>query len=226
MNLNTQTLPSTDPERRIQCLLVHDEFAAMGRLGVVSSAAAFLAGYDLRLLTVVQAMSQAQAHSIDAWSYFQAKSTKQSLAEVSRDLAPEDKKAIYQGKVDRYEKESARDFALWKAAKPEDEATGAAIVPPGETSTAAGVADAGEPQDGVQPDQHGDECHPAADEPCRGTQRPLPQRPVGTFHRRCEPAGARPASRAATRSSARTPRHPPASPGAPTAGRGAPSPPR
>jgi len=39
------------------------------------------------------------------WNYFQSKSTKQSLAELARDLAPEDKKALYQGKIDRYEKE-------------------------------------------------------------------------------------------------------------------------
>ena len=39
------------------------------------------------------------------WNYFQAKSTKQSLAELARDLAPEDRKLSYQGKVDRYEKE-------------------------------------------------------------------------------------------------------------------------
>ncbi len=39
------------------------------------------------------------------WNYFQSKSTKQSLAELSRDLAADDKKATYQGKVDRYEKE-------------------------------------------------------------------------------------------------------------------------
>jgi len=39
------------------------------------------------------------------WNYFQAKSTKQSLAEVSRDLSPADKQATYQAKVDRYEKE-------------------------------------------------------------------------------------------------------------------------
>ena len=39
------------------------------------------------------------------WNYFQAKSTKQSLAEMSRDLSPEDKKATYQAKVERYEKE-------------------------------------------------------------------------------------------------------------------------
>lgn len=39
------------------------------------------------------------------WNYFQAKSTKQSLAELSRDLAPPDKQANYQAKIERYEKE-------------------------------------------------------------------------------------------------------------------------
>ena len=40
------------------------------------------------------------------WNYFQSKSTKQSLAELARDLTPgEAEKAKYQGKVDRYEKE-------------------------------------------------------------------------------------------------------------------------
>ena len=39
------------------------------------------------------------------WNFFQAKSTKQSLAEFARDLAPEDKRPSYQGKIDRYEKE-------------------------------------------------------------------------------------------------------------------------
>ena len=40
------------------------------------------------------------------WNYFQAKSTKQSLAEVSRDLTPKEaERAKYQAKIDRYEKE-------------------------------------------------------------------------------------------------------------------------
>jgi Na+/glutamate symporter len=39
------------------------------------------------------------------WNYFQSKSTKQSLAEVSRDLSPPEKQALYQTKVERYEKE-------------------------------------------------------------------------------------------------------------------------
>ena len=40
------------------------------------------------------------------WNYFQSKSTKQSLAEVSRDLTVrEEEKTKYQAKIDRYEKE-------------------------------------------------------------------------------------------------------------------------
>ncbi len=39
------------------------------------------------------------------WNFYQAKSTKQALAELARDLAPEAKQVTYQAKVERYEKE-------------------------------------------------------------------------------------------------------------------------
>ena len=61
VSLNTQHLPEQDSTLKVQCLLVNDEFTAMGRVGVITNAAAFLAGYNLRLLTVVQAMSQLDA---------------------------------------------------------------------------------------------------------------------------------------------------------------------
>ena len=61
VSLNTQALPEQDSTLKVQCLLVNDEFTAMGRVGVITNAAAFLAGYNLRLLTVVQAMSQLDA---------------------------------------------------------------------------------------------------------------------------------------------------------------------
>lgn len=61
VSLNTQHLPEQDPSLQFQCLLVNDEFTAMGRVGVITHSAAFLAGYNLRLLTVVQAMSQLDA---------------------------------------------------------------------------------------------------------------------------------------------------------------------
>jgi Na+/glutamate symporter len=55
------------------------------------------------------------------WNYFQAKSTKQSLAEVSRDLAPvAADKDKYQAKIDRYEREKKEIQA--NAEKVENEA--------------------------------------------------------------------------------------------------------
>lgn len=58
INLNTRTLPEDDKTLKHQCLFVMDEFTAMGRVGIVSKAVGYLAGYNLRLLTVVQSVSQ------------------------------------------------------------------------------------------------------------------------------------------------------------------------
>ena len=56
------------------------------------------------------------------WNFFQAKSTKQSLAEVSRDLTTADaEKTKYQAKIDRYEKE--KNEIKLAAEKLESEAT-------------------------------------------------------------------------------------------------------
>ena len=46
-----------------------------------------------------------KTEAANQWSYYQSKSTKQSLAEFARDLAPEEKRLAYQGKIDRYESE-------------------------------------------------------------------------------------------------------------------------
>ena len=46
-----------------------------------------------------------KTEAANQWNYFQSKSTKQSLAEVSRDLSPDDKKGLYQAKIERYDKE-------------------------------------------------------------------------------------------------------------------------
>lgn len=58
LHANTRTLPEQDPTLQHACLFVLDEFTAMGRIGILSSAVGYLAGYNLRLLTVIQAMSQ------------------------------------------------------------------------------------------------------------------------------------------------------------------------
>ena len=80
----------------------------------VALTATFMAICNIKDGNVVQAMSQAQAHSIDSWSYFQAKSTKQSIAENSVELlkvqnATGNEALIkkYEDKIANYEKEKA-----------------------------------------------------------------------------------------------------------------------
>ena len=52
---------------------------------LVALTAVMMALCNVKDGNVVQAMSQAQSHGVDAWSYFQAKSTKQHLAESMAD---------------------------------------------------------------------------------------------------------------------------------------------
>jgi hypothetical protein len=80
----------------------------------VAITATFMAICNVKDGNIVQAMSQAQAHSIDAWSYFQAKSTKQAIAENTLEMlqtqnsgANEAMIKKYQEQVTRYETEKA-----------------------------------------------------------------------------------------------------------------------
>ena len=80
----------------------------------VAITATFMALCNVKDGNIVQAMSQAQAHSIDSWSYFQAKSTKQSIAETTLELlkqqnTPANEAAIkkYQDQIELYGKEKA-----------------------------------------------------------------------------------------------------------------------
>ena len=80
----------------------------------VAITATFMALCNVKDGNIVQAMSQAQAHAIDAWSYFQAKSTKESIAENSLKLlklqnasANNDVAKSYEDQINRYEKEKA-----------------------------------------------------------------------------------------------------------------------
>lgn len=61
VNLNTSELPEDNPALKHQCLLVLDEFTALGRVNVLNVASGYLAGYGIRLLTVVQAVSQLES---------------------------------------------------------------------------------------------------------------------------------------------------------------------
>ena len=61
INVNTRELPQNDPQLKHQCLLLMDEFTAIGKVGILASAIGFMAGYNLRLLPVVQSMAQLDA---------------------------------------------------------------------------------------------------------------------------------------------------------------------
>jgi len=87
----------------------------------VAIAATLMALDNIKDGNVGQAMAQAQNHAVDAWSYYQAKSTKQNIAEATADslqmlrvtsgatgpaAAELDKKiGDYKAQVARYEKE-------------------------------------------------------------------------------------------------------------------------
>ncbi|TDK18097.1 type IV secretory system conjugative DNA transfer family protein, partial [Luteimonas aestuarii] len=61
INVNTKVLPQNDKSIRHQCLLLMDEFTAIGRVDIISKAVAYMAGYNLRLLPIIQSMAQLDA---------------------------------------------------------------------------------------------------------------------------------------------------------------------
>jgi len=61
INLNTKDLPQTNPALKYQCLLLMDEFTSIGRVEIIASAVSYMAGYNLRLLPIIQSMSQLDA---------------------------------------------------------------------------------------------------------------------------------------------------------------------
>lgn len=79
---------------------------------LVAITATFMALCNVKDGNIVQAMSQAQAHSIDAWAYYQAKSTKQFIAENTLDTFKMNPKSAsadllkkYEDRIKQYEKE-------------------------------------------------------------------------------------------------------------------------
>ena len=79
----------------------------------VAVTATFTALCNVKDGNIVQAMAQEQAHEVDAWSYYQSKSTKENMAQsaldqlqLQRDLAvnpPPDARALMDKKLAEYE---------------------------------------------------------------------------------------------------------------------------
>lgn len=53
-----QGIREQNPELKHQCLLLIDEFAALGKVEVIQESIAFIPGYDLRLLLIFQNVGQ------------------------------------------------------------------------------------------------------------------------------------------------------------------------
>jgi len=58
LNLNTKKLPEQDKSLKYQCLVLLDEMTSIGRVPMISQAIAYMAGYNMRLLTIIQSMTQ------------------------------------------------------------------------------------------------------------------------------------------------------------------------
>ncbi|WCE04610.1 type IV secretory system conjugative DNA transfer family protein [Pseudoxanthomonas sp. JBR18] len=61
INLNTRELPQSNPELKYQCLLLMDEFTAIGKVDIIATAVSYMAGYNIRLLPIIQSMAQLDA---------------------------------------------------------------------------------------------------------------------------------------------------------------------
>jgi type IV secretion system protein VirD4 len=61
INQNTKELPKNNPELKYQCLLLMDEFTSIGKVDIISSAVSYMAGYNIRLLPIIQSMAQLDA---------------------------------------------------------------------------------------------------------------------------------------------------------------------
>lgn len=58
LNLNTRVLPSQDKTLKHQCLVLLDEMTSIGRVAMIAQAVSYMAGYNMRLLTIIQNKSQ------------------------------------------------------------------------------------------------------------------------------------------------------------------------
>ena len=61
INQNTKELPQNNKELQHQCLLLMDEFTAIGKVDIIATAVSYMAGYNIRLLPIIQSMSQLDA---------------------------------------------------------------------------------------------------------------------------------------------------------------------
>lgn len=85
IDLQMRKLPDQDPSLKYQVLLLMDEFTAMGKVSILCESIAYVAGYGIRLLPIIQSTSQL----IDRYGQYQARNFIENHA-VRVVFAPED----------------------------------------------------------------------------------------------------------------------------------------
>lgn len=58
IDLNTRELPSQNAKLKYSCMLLMDEFTSIGKIGVLSKGISYIAGYNLRMLPIIQSPKQ------------------------------------------------------------------------------------------------------------------------------------------------------------------------
>jgi type IV secretion system protein VirD4 len=96
VDLNTRDLPERNPQLKYQCLLILDEFRALGKLPLIVEAIAFLRGYGVRLLPIFQSPSQVrEVYGEDAArAFFQNHAVRISYTPADMDTAIEISKEL------------------------------------------------------------------------------------------------------------------------------------
>ena len=61
INENVKELPEQNPDLRYQCVLLLDEFTAMGKVAIIAKGVGYMAGYNMRLAIIIQDKAQLDA---------------------------------------------------------------------------------------------------------------------------------------------------------------------
>jgi type IV secretion system protein VirD4 len=58
INENVKELPEQNPDLKYQCLMMLDEFTAMGKVAIIAKGVGYMAGYNMRLAIIIQDKTQ------------------------------------------------------------------------------------------------------------------------------------------------------------------------
>ncbi len=92
ISLNTQELPTKNRTLKYSLLLLLDEFTSIGYMPILRKAVSYIAGYNIRLMTIFQSISQIEAPIPDGYGKDGAKTLLQNHR-LKIFFAPEDEEA-------------------------------------------------------------------------------------------------------------------------------------